>query len=115
VCRWVRIRPQSTRCLWTRDLDGALDCPIAHGEGRFVSEDLAALEADDLVAFRYESANPNGSMGGVAGICDESGRVLGLMPHPENHVLARQSPWRHRSKEATLGLRLFKEGVRHAR
>jgi phosphoribosylformylglycinamidine synthase len=115
VCTWVRIRPTSTRCVWTKELDTAIDCPIAHGEGRFVSNDLAALDAGDHIAFRYASPNPNGSMGDVAGICDSSGRILGLMPHPENHVVARQSPWRHRGTQVNLGLRLFEEGVRHAR
>lgn len=115
ICTWVRIRPSSSHCQWTKDLREDIDCPIAHGEGRFVTNDLATLEAHDQIAFRYSSLNPNGSMGDVAGICDRTGRVLGLMPHPENHLLTRQSPWRHRGTHAGLGLRLFEEGVRHAR
>jgi len=115
VCKWVRIRPTSSLCVWTRDLHEEIDCPIAHGEGRFVTDDIAALEAGDRVAFRYAPPNPNGSMDDIAGICDATGRVLGLMPHPENHVLERQNPWHHRGTTAGLGLRLFEEGVRHAR
>jgi len=116
-CRWVRLRPSSERCLWTRGLTDEIDCPIAHGEGRFVCEDptMDTLVAGDQIALRYVSANPNGSRDAVAGICDPTGRVLGLMPHPENHVLARQHPRRRRGHGGRLGLELFRAGVAHAR
>lgn len=119
-CRWVRLRPVSTRCVWTAGLadsdDPELHCPIAHGEGRFTCDDdtLAALHAGDQVALTYASANPNGSIADIAGICDPTGLVLGLMPHPENHVLARQHPLARRGLGRGLGLRLFEQGVRHA-
>jgi len=115
VCQWVRIRATSSLCVWTKNLDAEIDCPIAHGEGRFVTDDLAALRQHDRIALQYSSTNPNGSMGDVAGICDATGRVLGLMPHPENHVVDRQNPWRQRGTPVGIGLRLFEEGVRHAR
>lgn len=116
-CRWVRLRPSSERCVWTRGLSDEIDCPIAHGEGRFVCDDatMDALVANDQVALRYVSANPNGSRDDVAGICDPTGRVLGLMPHPENHVLPRQHPRFRRGDEGRLGLQLFRAGVAHAR
>ncbi len=119
-CRWVCLAPASTRCVWTAGLEGPIDCPIAHGEGRFVCDDdtLAALGDADQIALTYAGANPNGSMGAVAGLTDPSGVVLGLMPHPENHVLARQHP-RHRAGRpgdvGGLGLDLFVNGVRHAK
>ena len=115
------MRPASKRCIWTAGLTESIECPIAHGEGRLAadSDTLAALEADDLVAFRYAGGNPNGSIADIAGICDETGLVLGLMPHPENHVLPRQHPQhlRRRHGEAALGLgrALFEAGVDHAR
>lgn len=114
-CRWVRLRPTSQRCVWTRDLD-ELDCPIAHGEGRFVCDDetLAALHTDDQVAVTYTGTNPNGSVADIAGISDASGVVLGLMPHPENHILARQHPRHRRGEHRGLALPLFVNGVRHA-
>lgn len=122
-CRWVRLHPVSQRCVWTAGLDPVvtIDCPIAHGEGRVVCDDdtLAALRAGDQIALRYD-VNPNGSVDGIAGITDPSGVVLGLMPHPENHVLARQHPTYLRraggpGPAAGLGLELFVNGVRHAK
>lgn len=116
-CRWVRLAPVSQRCVWTRGLDDDIDCPIAHGEGRFVCDDDTwdALVAADQVALTYRDHNPNGSRGDVAGICDPTGLVLGLMPHPENHVLVRQHPRHHRPDHhrARLGLALFRQGVAH--
>lgn len=119
VCRWVRLAPGSDRCVWTRQLSEELHCPIAHGEGRFTCDDAthAALTAGDQVALRYLGANPNGSVDAIAGICDPTGLVLGLMPHPENHVVARQHP-DHRRRSgppAGLALQLFVNGVDHAR
>jgi len=116
-CRWVRLAPTSRHCVWTRDLDHDIDCPIAHGEGRFVCDDDTwhTLVAGDQIALTYRSDNPNGSRGDVAGICDPTGLVLGLMPHPENHVLARQHPRRHRPDHnpGRSGLALFQRGVAH--
>lgn len=123
-CRWVRLRPVSRRSIWTRALDGGIDCPIAHGEGRFVCDDdtAARLAADDRIALTYTAVpggpaepNPNGSTADIAGICDETGLVLGLMPHPENHVLDRQHPLARRGGGGNLGLHLFEAGVRHAK
>ncbi|MEO8362889.1 MAG: phosphoribosylformylglycinamidine synthase I [Ilumatobacteraceae bacterium] len=112
-CRWVRLTPSSQRCIWTRSLNEEIECPIAHGEGRFTceAETYVELVDNDQIALRYASANPNGSTGAVAGICDESGFVLGLMPHPENHILERQHPQFHRGVKGHLGLNLFKQGV----
>lgn len=116
-CRWVTLVPQSSKCVWTRGLDTVIDCPIAHGEGRFVCDDatLAELEAGDQIALTYAGPNPNGSVAAIAGITDATGVVLGLMPHPENHVLPRQFPRHPRGEQGGLGLTLFEHGVRHAK
>jgi phosphoribosylformylglycinamidine synthase len=118
VCRWVALTAEpSCHSPWTAGLDAELHCPIAHGEGRYVHPDPEGLAAAGQVALRYADGNPNGSVADIAGVCDPTGRVLGLMPHPENHVLPRQHP-HHRtggSTEASLGLRLFEQGVAHAR
>jgi phosphoribosylformylglycinamidine synthase subunit PurQ / glutaminase len=116
-CRWVQLAPEpASHCVWTAGLDDDVHCPIAHGEGRYVHLDPDALAAAGQVALRYRD-NPNGSVADIAGVCDESGVVLGLMPHPENHVLARQHPRRRldQSTERTLGLRLFEAAVRHVK
>jgi phosphoribosylformylglycinamidine synthase len=115
-CEWVRLQAPQSRCIWTRDL-GAIECPIAHGEGRYVHPDPDGLAVAGQVALRYADGNPNGSVADIAGVCDPTGVVLGLMPHPENHVLPRQHP-RHRrdaSTTRTLGLRLFEAAVRHVK
>lgn len=124
---WTRIDiPTDTRCVWTRgiDLSGpAAMLPSAHGEGRFVAEDSALI--DDLfargqVAVTYaEDDNPNGSTRHIAGICDASGLVFGLMPHPERYTQWTHHPFwsRLRDEERTgdpPGLQMFRNAVRAA-
>jgi phosphoribosylformylglycinamidine synthase subunit PurQ / glutaminase len=92
-CRWVTLQPSSMRSVWTRNMVEPIHCPIAHGEGRYVTDDLTNLQTNDQVALRYvDGTNPNGSIDDIAGVCDPTGVVLGLMPHPENAVLPRQMP-----------------------
>ena len=117
-CRWVVIDPVPTGVsVWTAGIDDPIHCPIAHGEGRYVHPDPDALAASGQVALRYRSTNPNGSVADIAGVSDASGVVLGLMPHPENHIVARQHPRHGRGGGGPqhLGLRLFDNGVRHAK
>jgi phosphoribosylformylglycinamidine synthase len=127
VDRWVAIDvPDSTRCVWTRGLEMTAETallPVAHGEGRFVpgSRDLLEhLEANGQVALRYAPGdNPNGSVGDVAGICDATGLVFGLMPHPERYTRWTQHPWWTRLAECDRagdppGLQMFKSAVAHA-
>lgn len=118
-CEWVTLEPQPSCCIWTQGVE-PFDCPIAHGEGRYVHPDIDRLAADRQVALRYTAGatrtdNPNGSAGAIAGVCDPSGVVLGLMPHPENHAVARQHPLFLRGHRGPLGLQLFEQGVRHAK
>lgn len=127
-CRWVTLKPQSQTCVWTRDLDDLIACPIAHGEGNFVlsdPNDVQRLRACDQIALTYTHedgrpahgeypVNPNGSIGDIAGVCNPRGNVLGLMPHPEDHVFAYQHPRRARGARGRLGLKLFENGVRYA-
>jgi phosphoribosylformylglycinamidine synthase I len=116
-CRWVELAPVvDSVSVWTRGIDDTIHCPIAHGEGRYVHPDPSSLAAAGQVALRYSGTNPNGSVADIAGVCDPTGVVLGLMPHPENHVISRQHPRHHRGGggSAHLGLRLFDNGVRHA-
>jgi len=112
-CRWVVLEPQpKSRCLWTKGLDQPIHCPIAHGEGRYVHPDPALLADAGQIALRYRSTNPNGSVADIAGVCNAAGNVLGLMPHPENFVIARQHPHHLRGGGLdNLGLALFRNGV----
>ena len=114
-CRWVVLQPSSALCVWTRGLTEPVRCPVAHGEGRYscAPATLDRLRTEDRIAFRYETdtypANPNGSVDAIAGVCDSTGLVLGMMPHPENHVTPRQG--RAIAGEAGSALPLFRNGV----
>ena len=116
-CRWVTLGPERSRCVWTKNIEDPIHCPIAHGEGRYVHPDPDSLAAAGQVALRYRSTNPNGSVADIAGVNDPSGLVLGLMPHPENHIVLRQHPRFARGGGGPehLGLRIFANGVRYAR
>jgi len=127
-CRWVSLAPRSQVCVWTRGLEEPIYCPVAHGEGNFVLAGaalLAGLQADDQVALVYVRPdgapargayphNPNGSVADIAGLCNPAGNVLGLMPHPEDHIFSYQHPRWTRGERGGLGLRLFEQGVRYA-
>jgi phosphoribosylformylglycinamidine synthase subunit PurQ / glutaminase len=127
-CRWVSLLPRSQVCVWTRGLSEAIECPVAHGEGNFVLEDpqqLAQLQLSDQIALVYSDGqhtaaagtypeNPNGSIGDIAGLCNLKGNVLGLMPHPEDHIFSFQHPRWTRGEQNGLGLALFENGIRYA-
>jgi phosphoribosylformylglycinamidine synthase I len=120
-CRWVVLQPSSDRCVWTRGLPEPVRCPVAHGEGRYTCapEVLGELQREDRVAFRYVGedtaagypANPNGSVDDIAGVCDVTGLVLGMMPHPENHVVDRQGKSVVPAPGLGSALPLFRNGV----
>jgi phosphoribosylformylglycinamidine synthase len=127
-CRWITLRPKSRTCVWTRGLVEPIDCPVAHGEGNFMVADpsvIATLQLRDQIALTYIRPdgspangeyphNPNGSIADIAGICNPQGNVLGLMPHPEDHIVLYQHPRWRRGERGGLGLRLFENGVRYA-
>ena len=124
IDRWVGIEiPQNTRCIWTKGLqlsEQSSVIPIAHGEGRFVphsNDFLRQLDSSGQIACKYlKKDNPNGSVEDVMGICDSSGLVLGLMPHPERFLRWSQHPHWTRlpnllMKDIPLGLQMFKNAV----
>lgn len=110
----------NTSCpsVWTRGLS-RMDMPIRHGEGRFYTHDhafLDRLEKENLVALRYGGRNPNGSANSIAGICDPTGRILGLMPHPEGFLFPENHPrWNREEITRGEGLEIFRNGVEYAR
>ncbi len=118
-CRWVHLAAnRQARAGFLAAIDELIFCPIAHGEGNLQVQDaatLTALETNNLVAFRYVDAagqpvcerypfNPNGSVADIAGLCNAQGNVVGLMPHPEDHLLPIQNPL---GGQGRLGSQLF--------
>lgn len=136
--RWVRLRVAPGPCVFFSGIE-ALYLPVAHAEGKFVGRDpqtLTQLESAGQLALRYlplggDSGaggaatdgdvsypdNPNGSERAVAGVCDPTGRICGLMPHPERHIDPTHHPqWTRRGPAETGdGLRLFQNAVRFFR
>jgi phosphoribosylformylglycinamidine synthase len=122
--RWIYLKAAPGQCPFLKDYDH-LHLPVAHGEGRIIfraSWIQRGFDETRQVVLRFVDAdgtpgpypiNPNGSAGDIAGLCDASGRVLGLMPHPERHVLPTQHPRWTRLGLAPEGdgLRLFRNAV----
>ena len=131
--RWVYLEPESDRCVFI-EKGRRIYLPIAHGEGKIVTKDqptLDKLKAEGFVAFKYVDengneggypVNPNGSRASIAGLTDSTGRVLGLMPHPERHVRHTQHPrWTRNERRATSdennadGMTIFTNAVKYAK
>jgi len=125
--RWIHLNVES-KSVWLEGLDEIVYYPVAHAEGKFVpgnQEVLARLNENGQIAFRYCTANgeesdypenPNGSIDHIAGITDTSGRILGLMPHPERHFLFTHHPyWTRLNKtgEYGQGAKIFENGVNY--
>jgi len=89
-CTMSRLRVVNAQTPFTREYreQEVIEIPIAHGEGNYFCDaaTLARLQANQQIVFRYEGENPNGSLDDIAGICNERGNVLGMMPHPERAV-----------------------------
>ena len=127
-CRWVTMTAQPGPCIFTRGIKGAIELPVAHGEGQFVfAGNLARLQANGQVPLVYIAsngdptqpveypANPNGSSGNVAGVCNQRGNVFGLMPHPERFISSLQHPGqRGTTSGQENGLIIFKNAYNYA-
>jgi len=121
--RWVTLEGASDLSPWVPK-GTVIDCPVAHGEGKVIPRDedlLRRLEENGQVVLRYRMPegvppgtwphNPNGSAADIAGICDPTGRVFGLMPHPERNIL----PWHHPGRKGPSGLPVFENAIRWVR
>jgi len=127
--RWVYLEPQTDHCVFI-EAGRRIYLPIAHGEGKVVAFDRDALDrlkTGRHIAFKYVDAdghegpfpiNPNGSVESIAGLTDATGRILGLMPHPERHVRPTQHPhWTRlpQRPEQGDGMTIFNNAVRYVR
>lgn len=131
-CRWIRLRVEKSKCLFTKGLEGkVIELPVNSGEGKFVVKNqkvLKLMEKNSQIVFHYAHAdgglatdypaNPNGSTSAIAGITNKQGTILGLMPHPERYVAyyqhsnwTRQRPW----KKKPDGLVIFRNAVGYAK
>ena len=143
-CRWIALAMQDTPCIFTRGIDRPIELPVAHGEGQFALADsaqLARLQASRQIPIVYTITawqalrmspspatppfnsqataigypeNPNGSIGNVAGVCNELGNVFGLMPHPERYVQTLQHPLRRGHDGEGDGLLIFRNAYVYA-
>lgn len=127
--RWIYLKSVSHKCVFTRGIETIVYYPIAHAEGKFIPRDdsvLQHLKANDQIVFQYTDPtgeladyhwNPNGSAENIAGVCDPSGRVFGLMPHPERHFHPTHHPrWtREGLKSEGDGVMIFRNAVNYIR
>jgi phosphoribosylformylglycinamidine synthase subunit PurQ / glutaminase len=135
-CRWIYLKNQSKKCIWTKNID-TIHLPVAHGEGNFYCEDevLQTLKDNDQIAFQYVTAdgeaangqfphNPNGALADIAGLCDPSGRIFGMMPHPERfNSFTNEDGWELKKEKLIRegkplpkkgeGLKIFENAVQY--
>lgn len=133
-CRWVNLKVTSKKCIWTRDLE-TLHCPVAHGEGNFYAppEVIEKLKTNDQIVWKYIKEdgspanqelpfNPNGALEDIAGVCDPTGKILGMMPHPERfNAFTNEDGWELTKEKLIregkplpqkgLGLKVFENAV----
>jgi phosphoribosylformylglycinamidine synthase subunit PurQ / glutaminase len=127
VDRWIHLKVSSTKSEFLK-VEEVIDLPIAHGEGKFLPSDAQALarwEQGGQLVLKYVDPegreaghpwNPNGSVSGVAGMCDPTGRVLGLMPHPERFQDAVNHPqWTRRKDVQPDGLKFFRNAFEYVK
>jgi len=124
--RWVILKAnRASPCIFTKGLEYTL-MPVRHGEGKFIPKDKATLEGlgqNNQIVFQYVDENgaiagypynPNGSVENIAGICDRSGRLFGMMPHPEAFNIVENCPyWVRGTVKEPMGLRLFRNAVEY--
>ena len=128
-CRWINLQIEpNSKCVFLnpKNTSGIVSFQVAHGEGKFFAEKntMNKIEKENLVAFRYVDRqgnptqkypdNPNGSLNAIAGICDTTGRILGLMPHPERFIFREQHPnWRRQKITKPQGLPIFENMIKY--
>lgn len=116
IDKWIAHKVHPSPCLFTKGIE-TLYLPIRHGEGKFIAEDAQQLFDNRQVVLEYAPDNPNGSERGIGGICDPTGRVFGMMAHPEAAILTTQHPhWTRMEKPLPTygaGLKLFTNVVNY--
>ena len=126
--RWVYLKTKNLesnlKSIWLKDLPEVISLPIAHMEGKFYADKaiLDTIESSGQVALRYVDStgeragfpfNPNGSVNDIAGITDKTGKVLGLMPHPERCIFTHHQPLWQKDKTIPWGIKFFENAVNY--
>lgn len=132
-CRWVYLKNISKKCVFTKNIKELIYCPISHGEGNFYADNktLKSLKDNDQIVFKFADENgkpahgkfpinPNGALEDITGICDSTGRVMGMMPHAEDAVnLTNRADWtkikrERKFKDADIaGLKIYQNAVNY--
>ena len=127
---WVYLRKYSTKCVFTKNFPmETVYLPVAHGEGKFITKDketLSKIISNDQVVFRYCDAkgkpthryplNPNGALDNIAAICDTTGRIMGMMPHPERFQDITNHPrWTREKPDFPHGMLIFQNAVEYVK
>jgi phosphoribosylformylglycinamidine synthase I len=113
--KWLRLKVESNRCIFTKGIE-SFRVPMANSEGRFVVQDksvMEKLENGGYIALRYVRDDPTHSDNSIAGLCDETGRVFGLMPHPERNLFPHSPPDWKDGREGGEGLSIFRNAVEY--
>ncbi len=126
-CRWVKVKNEISKCLFLNQTNELIDIAVNHGEGKFFAPPpvINKIESENLVTFRYVDQNgrrtqnypdnPNGSINAIAGVCDPTGRILGMMPHPEKFIEITQHPnWRRQKFTKPHGAFIFENLIKFA-
>jgi len=128
-CRWIylKVNPRSS-CVFTKNIDKVVPLPVAHAEGKFVVDRRRTLQKlinNNQIVFTYVDENgrkanypynPNGSIADIAGICDSTGHIFGLMPHPERFSSIYHHPrWNSEDIKEPAGLKIFNNAVEYAK
>ena len=129
-CRWIKGRVEkNSSCVFLKNMKGEIvSYPVAHGEGKLFAspENIKKIEDQKLVVFRYVDdqgeptqqypKNPNGSLNSIMGICDPTGRILGMMPHPERFIRREHHPnWRRAKINKPDGIPFFENIIYYVR
>lgn len=126
--RWVYLKIEQSPCIFTQNLPEIIYLPVAHSEGKFITKSRAILQQLNLnhqIVLRYVTSNgkkahypenPNGSVEGIAGICDPTGRIFGLMPHPERYIRNEHHPrWHRENLTKPDGIVIFENAVNYVK
>jgi phosphoribosylformylglycinamidine synthase len=117
TAKWVRMRiNKNCPCLFTKGLPDEIELPMAHGEGKFVTQSpevIGEIKAKNCIALRY-TKNPNGAQEDIAGLSNPEGNCFGLMPHPERYAFPFQHPaWQRHGGKYAAGLEILRNAVKH--